>query len=43
MKDNKAWVKASPDHPEAVKAVLQSVQKCPTKAVFEKTMKGEIT
>ncbi len=44
MKNNKACVKASPDNKEAVKAVLESVQKCPTKAIiFEKAMKGEIS
>jgi uncharacterized membrane protein YraQ (UPF0718 family) len=41
MKNNKACVKASPDNKEAVKAVMESAQKCPTKAIiFEKAMKG---
>lgn len=44
MKNNKACVKASPDNKEAVKAVMESAQKCPTKAIiFEKAMKGEIS
>ncbi len=43
MKINKACVKASPDNKKAVKAVVESTQKCPTKAiVFEKAMKEEI-
>ena len=44
MKNNKAYVKASPDNNEAVMAVMESAQKCPTKAIiFEKAMKGEIS
>ena len=43
MKNNKANALASPDNKEAVKAVMESAQKCPTKAIiFEKAIKGEI-
>lgn len=42
MKNNKAFVVASPDHKEAVEAVIESVEKCPTKAIiFEKAIKEE--
>lgn len=44
MKNNKACVKASPDNKEAVKAVMESAQKCPTKAIiFEQAIKKEIS
>ena len=42
MKENKARAKGLPEDQEAVEAVLQTIQKCPTQAiVYEKVMKED--
>lgn len=43
MKDNKAKVKASPENEEAAEAIMETVEKCPTKAiVFKETIKEKL-
>lgn len=42
MKDNKAKIKAMPDNDNSIKSVMETANKCPTKAiVFEKAQKEE--
>lgn len=41
IKDNKAKVKASPKNDEQIKAIVETVEKCPTKAIIFKKTKEE--